>query len=129
MSGILYDTSVVIAREEVLASDGPAVGAISVITLGELHAGVLLARDDEAERNRRRRMQEVRAAYLPLPVDERVAESYGDVLAVARTQRRTARATDLLIIATAAASGRALSTLDDRQGQLAQSAGIETSPP
>lgn len=129
MTRILYDTSVVIASDEILAPEGPAVGAISVVTLGELHAGVLLARDDDAERKRRRRMQEVRAAYLPLPVDERVAESYGDVLALARAQGRVARATDLMIIATAAASGRALSTLDDRQGQLAQSAGIATTPP
>jgi predicted nucleic acid-binding protein len=53
-----------------------------------------------------------------------VAERYGEILAVARSQRRTAKATDLLIIATAAAHDRTLHTHDQRQAELARAAGI-----
>ena len=53
-----------------------------------------------------------------------VAERYGDVLVVARSQRRAAKATDLLIIATAAATERTLYTLDTTQSRLALAAGV-----
>jgi predicted nucleic acid-binding protein len=43
---------------------------------------------------------------------------------VARSQRRAVKATDLLIIATAAATGRELYTLDTAQARLAEQAGI-----
>jgi predicted nucleic acid-binding protein len=85
---------------------------------------VLLARDATAEAARRARLTAVQATFTPLLVDESVAERYGDVLAVARSERRTAKATDLLIIATAAAHGRTLHTLDERQASLARAAGV-----
>ena len=123
MSDGLLDTSVLIAADvsEVML---PAVAAISVVTLGELHAGVLLAQDARIRNLRRARLDAVRAAFAPLPVDELVAERYGELLAFARSQRRTAKATDLLVIATAAAGDRTLHTLDDRQAELARAAGI-----
>ena len=99
--------------------------AISVITLGELRAGVRLAGDPSARAARQRRLVAVRDAFEPIPVDEMVAEHYGDVLATARSAGRTTKATDLLIIATAAATGRTLHTLDTRQAALAQVAGIQ----
>jgi predicted nucleic acid-binding protein len=124
VSGNLLDTSVLIARDEAGALDLPETAAISVITLGELRAGVLLAGDEAIAHDRRRRLAAVRAAFSPLPVDERVAERYGDVLAVARMRRRAAKATDLLIIATAAATGRRLYTLDTAQARLAEATGV-----
>jgi predicted nucleic acid-binding protein len=120
----LLDTSVLIAPDPAALGELPAAAAISVITLGELHAGVLLARDDRTRTARRARLDAVRAAFAPLPVDEPVAEQYGEVLAVARSQRRTAKATDLLIIATAAAHKRILHTHDERQAELARAAGV-----
>lgn len=66
----------------------------------------------------------MRAAFAALVVDAAVAEHYGDVLAVARSQKRAAKATDLLIIATALASARELFTLDDAQARLARTAGV-----
>lgn len=126
VSGSLLDTSVLIARDETGALELPETAAISVITLGELRAGVLIARNEEIAQDRRRRLAAVRAAFSPLPVDELVAERYGDVLAVARSQRRAVKATDLLIIATAAATGRELYTLDTAQARLAEQAGIAT---
>lgn len=124
LTGSLLDTSVVIARDEVGSLELPESAAISVVTLGELRAGVLIARDKATAADRSRRLAAVRAAFLPLPVDELVAERYGDVLAVARSQRRAVKATDLLIIATAAATGRTLYTLDGAQTRLALAAGV-----
>jgi len=124
LSGSLLDTSVVIAQDEEGELQLPEAAAISVITLGELRAGVVMARDQRVAEARRRRLAAVRAAFAPLVVDEAVAERYGDVLAVARAQNRAARATDLLIIATAAAAGRNLYTLDNAQAGLAEAATV-----
>jgi predicted nucleic acid-binding protein len=118
----LLDTSILIAAGTRTAALPPS-AAISVITLGELRAGVALARDERTRAVRSRRLDAVRRAFAPIPVDEQVAERYGDVLAVARAQRRTAKATDLLIIATAIAHDRVLYTLDEAQTGLAQAAG------
>lgn len=124
VSGALLDTSLLIAHDEEGALELPESAAISVITLGELRAGVLIAHDDRIADARRRRLAAVRAAFAALVVDEAVAERYGDVLVVARSQRRAAKATDLLIIATAAATERELYTLDSGQSGLALAAGV-----
>jgi predicted nucleic acid-binding protein len=118
VTGSLLDTSVVIAA----ATPGslPAAAAISVVTVGELRAGVLLATETRLRELRKRRFDAVRAAFAPIPVDEAVAERYGDLLAFARSHRRTAKASDLLIVATAAASKRTLYTLDKKQADLAR---------
>lgn len=116
----LLDTSVVIATDERGDLDLPGTAAISVITLGELRAGVLRAADDRVRAARARRLAAVRAAFAALPVDEDVADRYGETLAAARDLGRSAKATDLLIIATAAAGGRTLYTLDAAQAELAR---------
>ena len=123
MSGALLDTSVVIASEADIGAL-PATSAISVLTLGELRAGVLLATTKSAREARGARLAAVRAAYAPLPVDEGVAERYGDIIALARRERRATKASDAIIVATAAATGRSLFTLDSRQARLAQAAGV-----
>ena len=126
MSGTLLDTSVLIASQ-LPVDELPVTAAISIVTLGELHAGVHLARSERARRARQGRLDAVRAAFAPIPVDEPVAERYGEVLALARRQRRAAKATDVLIIATAAATSRTLYTLDDAQAGLARAAGVAVS--
>ncbi len=70
----------------------------------------------------------MRVTFDPLEVDETVAEHYGEVLATARSQQRASKARDLLIIATAAATGRVLHTLDTSQAQLARAVGVAVSP-
>jgi predicted nucleic acid-binding protein len=124
LSAALLDTSVVIGGVEQLQTAVPETVAISVITLGELRAGVRLAGDPSVQAARQARFLAVREAFEPIPVDELVAEHYGEVLAAARSAGRTTTATDLLIIATAAATGRRLHTRDTRQAALAQAAGI-----
>ncbi|HEV7772381.1 MAG TPA: PIN domain-containing protein [Conexibacter sp.] len=123
MSVSLLDTSVVIA-----AADGDAVlpeeGAISVVTLGELHAGVLRA-SHAAERDRRSmRLRLIRSAFASIPVDDDVAEQYGRALALARDEGRGQDAADLLIVATAAATDNALHTRDIGQAKLARRLGL-----
>lgn len=125
LSGVLLDTSVVIDGLPSLQTDVPETMAISVITLGELRAGVRIAGDPPARAARQRRLIAVRDAFEPIPVNEIVAEHYGDVLATARSAGRTTKATDLLIIATAAATGRILHTFDTRQAALAQAVGVQ----
>jgi predicted nucleic acid-binding protein len=119
LSAIL-DTSVLIASDERGELDLPDAAAISVITLGELRAGVLRARDASVRAARSRRLNLVRSAFAALAVDEEVAARYGEALAAARDLGRTAKATDLIVIATAAASGRTLYTLDHAQAGLAR---------
>jgi predicted nucleic acid-binding protein len=123
VSGSLLDTSVLIADRSTVGPL-PRLAAISVVSVGELHAGVLLARDDAIRTARRERLEAIRRAFAPLVVDEAVALWYGEVLARARRAGRTEKATDLLIVATAAAHGRELVTLDDRQAALAEAAGV-----
>jgi toxin FitB len=120
----LLDTSVLIASAGRLELEPDQTAAISVITLGELRAGVTLANDPETRAARQARLTAVRRVFRPLPVDEAVAEAYGDVLATARSQKRTSKATDLLIIATARSTGRILRTLDHAQAQLAEAVGV-----
>ena len=116
MRGLL-DTSVVIARE---VANLPDVAAISAATVGELHFGVHLAKDDRARRARLRRLAEIEAAFDPLPIDAAVARAYGalaHVVVLAGRQPRR-RAIDLLIAATAHTYGLPLYTrnADDLAG-------------
>ncbi len=120
----LLDTSVLIAGAGLVKLEPGQVAAISVITLGELRAGVRLAGDPATRAGRQARFVSVHDTFEPLPIDETIAERYGDVLATARSQKRTSKATDLLIIATAAATGRVLHTLDQGQARLARLAGV-----
>ena len=124
MSGALLDTSFVIAA----AADGqvriPGEAAISVITLGELRAGVLRAADEVARAERMSRLDDVRTLFVAVPVDEDVAEHYGRALALARDEGRGQDAADLLIVATAAATDNALHTLDAGQAKLARRLGL-----
>lgn len=124
MKGALLDTSIVVGRED-LTDQLPDSVAISVITIGELRAGVLRARDSAERERREARLDALRALFLPIPVDEHVALHYGELLAAARRSSRSEKATDLLIAATALATDRELATADQAQASLARSAGVE----
>jgi predicted nucleic acid-binding protein len=127
VKGALLDTSVLIASDDGGDLDLPDRAAVSVISLGELRAGVLRARDASTRATRQARLSAVGAAFAPLPVDETVAEHYGDALARARDEDRIVRASDLLIIATASATGRGLHTYDSKQAALARALGLVVS--
>jgi toxin FitB len=124
VSGSLLDTSVLIALDQNGNIELPERAAVSIITLGELHAGVLLAATADVRAARQARLTAVQSAFEPLLVDRQVAQGYGEVLAVARRAGRAEKVTDLLIIATAAVTGRTLHTSDARQASLAELAAV-----
>lgn len=96
----VLDTSVVIATD-VAPLDGEL--AISAVTLAELHFGVLVAREGSARAERLRRLSVLQRQFEALPVDERVAASYGQIAAavVDAGRQPRVRSMDLLIAATA----------------------------
>lgn len=98
--------------------------AISVISLGELQAGVELAATSEIRKARRHRLGMVEQAFVPIAVNEKVGIEYGRLLALARKARRVQKATGLLIAATAGVTGRTLWTRDEAQASLAEQAMI-----
>jgi predicted nucleic acid-binding protein len=106
--GIL-DTSVLIA-----ADVQPLTGelAISVISLAELHYGVLVAKTADARATRLARLSGLQKRFDPLPVDEAVADSYGRLAAriVSHGRQPRGRVMDLLIAATAHAHEATLYT-------------------
>ena len=93
----VVDTNLVIATD-VPALDGEL--AISIVTVAELHFGVLVARDQAVRAERLRQLSVLQRAFDPLPVDD----------AVAAGRQPRARTTDLLIAATAHAHSAALYT-------------------
>ena len=116
MTAALLDTSVLI--EPPVAGRGPEQSAISVLSLGELEVGVLLA-EGAVERSRRLdRLTRVRDEFDPLPVDEAVVRAYASLVAVAREAKRNPRVIDTLIAATARAHGLMLYTRDREQAAL-----------
>lgn len=96
----ILDTSVLLGPAPDL---GDADMAISVISLAELHFGVLVARTPATRAERLRRLALIERSFDALPVDDAVARDYGQLAAavvqVGRQPR--ARVADLLIAATA----------------------------
>jgi hypothetical protein len=90
----------------------PGVLAISVISLAELHYGVLVAQSADARAVRLARLSGLQQRFDPLPVDEAVADSYGRLAAMTVGQGRQPRrrVMDLLIAATAHAHAASLYT-------------------
>lgn len=112
MSGLL-DTSVFIARErERPIEHVPDDVAISVVTVAELHLGVLLAADAADRQTRLRTLVEVERDFEPIPVDGAVARSFAELVANARSARRRIPVMDAWIAATALAHGLDLYTQD-----------------
>lgn len=101
----LADTSVFIANEAgrpLRDADLPDELAISVITIGELRAGVLAASDAETLDRRLATLTEV-LRLEPLPVDEKVAESWARLRVTLRDRGRGMPVNDSWIAATAMA--------------------------
>ena len=109
----IIDTSVVIELDRLDSGALPAELAVSAITLAELAAGPH-ATNEPAERARRQdRLQRAEATFEPIPFDAVVARAYGRVYAAILDTGRKARgrrAVDLLIAASAVATGLPLYT-------------------
>lgn len=103
MSAALVDTSVWIAREvgrEIDLSLLPETLFVSVVTLGELQAGVLAAADT-ATRSQRLETVSSLAAIQPLPIDETVAAQWAQLRVRLHEAGRRMNVNDLWIAATA----------------------------
>ena len=103
--GIL-DTSAVIALRNITDPSAlPIEPLITAVTLAELSAGPLVARDERERAARQAHLQEAEADFDPLPFDRASARAFGQVAASLRASGRktAARAYDALIAATALA--------------------------
>lgn len=115
MSDGLADTSIFIARETGRPLDVEALPdrlAVSVITIGELRAGVLAATDLAT---RDRRLATLTAALIlePVPVDEDVAAAWARLRVTLRDLGLRMAVNDSWIAATALTLGVPVVTQDD----------------
>jgi hypothetical protein len=115
MSRGLADTSVFIARESGRPIDADALPdelAVSVITIGELRAGVLAA-TNVADRDRRLATLTAALRLDPVPVDDAVAAEWARLRVLLRDSARRMPVNDSWIAATALALGVPVVTQDD----------------
>jgi predicted nucleic acid-binding protein len=115
---VLLDTSVLIAAES--GPDDEA--AISVVSLTELHFGVLVAPDEEARAHRVRRLGVIESHFDALPFDAAAARECGRLHAAVaqRGGQPRRRAFDLAIAATANVHGVPLLTYNGKDFQIIQ---------
>ena len=108
----LLDTSVVIAIARREAVELPDEATISVLTLCDLHHGVLIA-DDEQRPGRLATLAMAERSFDALPVDARMAPHYGRLVSQTRRERGIRpRVADALIAATAISHGLLLYARD-----------------
>jgi predicted nucleic acid-binding protein len=113
--GVL-DTSVFIAGEQgrpVAAERLPDEAGVSVVTVAELELGVHMASSEVVRARRLQTLRAVQTTYVALPVDERVASAFAELVAAARGEGRRPRVQDAWIAATAHAHAVAVYTQDD----------------
>ena len=118
MERLILDTTVLISAERAREASMGAIGAdddvaIAAVTVAELQVGVELA----TARRRARRDALVRELLEALPVEDyttETARAHATLLAATRRQGRPRGAHDLIIAATALATGRTVVTADAR---------------
>ena len=111
----IADTSYFIARESgrpLASEDLPDELAVSVVTVGELRAG-LLAADDLASRIRRLDTYAHALRSTPVPIDQAVAESWAVLQLLLRDAGKRMPVNDSWIAATALSLGVPVVTQDD----------------
>jgi predicted nucleic acid-binding protein len=110
--GSLIDTSVLAGARKL--GEFADQWAVSVVTIGELEAGILIAEEPSARSRRVALLAAVLAEAPALPVDRHVAARYAELRAA--SGRRPGN--DLWIAATALAHDFTLVTADERQAAL-----------
>jgi len=83
-----------------------------VITLAELHLGVLLARDRAIRASRLRTLSRVEGELQAIPIDAEVARVFAAIVAEARQSRRRPSVMDVWIAATGVRHGLVVFTQD-----------------
>lgn len=118
----LADTSVFIAGEAGRPmGELPERVAVSVVTIGELQLGVLVAGDSSTRARRAATLALARAAD-PIPITESAMVEWARLVAACRAAgiSRTVKLTDALIAATAIDRGLPVVTQDDDFDRIAQ---------
>jgi predicted nucleic acid-binding protein len=110
--GSLIDTSVLVGAYAI--GELTDSWAASVVTVGELEAGILIASDETTRARRLALLAAVLAEAPALPIDRHIAASYGELRARAHRQPSN----DLWIAATALAHDFTLVTADEHQAAL-----------
>lgn len=111
----VLDTSVLIANETMRPLDIdriPDVTAVSVVTVGELHAGVLAATDTVVRGRRLATLEEV-SRIEALPITAEAARHWAALRVRLMELGRRAKVNDLWIAAVALANGMDVVTRDD----------------
>lgn len=101
----LVDTSVFVARESgrpIVVDGMPTNVVVSVVTVAELRAGVLVA-DDPAERAVRLATLTLAQSFEAVPIDDAVAEAWARLRVELRLRQRRMPVNDSWIAATAMA--------------------------
>lgn len=117
----LADTTVFIARESGRPLDHLALPdeiGVSVITTGELRAGVLAAVDVDTRSRRLATLTEA-LALQPIPVDDRVSESWARLRLLLRDSNQRMGVNDSWVAATALSLGVPVVTQDDDYADIA----------
>jgi predicted nucleic acid-binding protein len=110
----LADTSLFVAVEQDRPRSGtvPDELAVSVVTVGELHLGVLLARDAATRARRLATSAFVQATFQPISIDDAVAQVWAGLVADLRKSGHPAPINDTWIAATALAHSLPIVTQD-----------------
>jgi predicted nucleic acid-binding protein len=123
----LLDTTVFIASESgrpLAVESLPDESAISVVTLAELHAGVLAAGDVTTRALRLGTLEAIWDMEV-LPIDEHVALMWARMRVQLAEAKRRVNVNDLWIAATAAANGVPVVTQDDDFRALEEVSGLD----
>lgn len=110
----LVDTSVLVGAFEEVQAARDGTWAVSIVTVGELHAGVLLAARGATQSGRLKRLAAVLSLVPVLDICRSVVAAYGDL----RMVSTRLPSNDLWIAATALANDLELVTMDRAQAAL-----------
>ncbi|MGH7987931.1 MAG: PIN domain-containing protein [Candidatus Binataceae bacterium] len=109
----MLDTAVFIVRETGRQlGELPETAAISVVTLAELHLGVLMAQGQSSRARRLRTLAAVQHSFEPLPIDAEVARAFAEIVAAAGARGQRPKIMDAWIAATAMSHGLIVFTQD-----------------
>jgi predicted nucleic acid-binding protein len=110
----LLDTSVLVAAEAgrpLRAEALPRSAAISIVTVGELRAGILAAPDVQSRDRRLCTLERISGTTI-LSLDHKVAQTWAGMRAYLAASGKGVSGNDLWIAATAAAAGMPVITQD-----------------
>jgi predicted nucleic acid-binding protein len=109
----LLDTSIFMAQEAGRSvPQVPEESGISVVTVAELHMGVLLAKDAKTRARRLVTLGRAERGFESIPIDQEIARVFASIMSESRMKGHRPKTMDVWIAATAVRHGVALVTQD-----------------